>query len=613
MIHLGPLNTVNLEVDMSLHEFFIDNISVNVRTPDTGQIQSKIYNWTENGTNIVELVISSKEEIEFPKVELEVKFPLIDTHSLWTPHHIGNPSALRNKGICEYNYEWDSKISQTAPVACFYSLKGENRLALSLSEAMECVQVRVGAYEEERCGLARFELFKERSKPRSEYSLQLRLDNRDIPFTQAVQGMAGWYDELLRENVMTPPAASLEPVFSTWYNFHQNIEQTQIEEQCALASEVGCKTIILDDGWQTDDNNRGYQFCGDWLVSQKRFPDFAGHVERVQAMGMKYMLWLSVPYMGKKTDVWSTYEDYMLFYNERDKTGVVDPRYKKVRDYLVGTYCRVVKDYNLDGLKLDFIDQFDFKNATGKALEKDSERTTESLQEAVNMLMLEVRTKLEELNPDILIEFRQKYIGPMMRQFGNMFRVHDCPHDSITNRMGIMDLRLFSHDTTVHSDMFIWTPEDSAESASLQFINTLFSVPQISPDMKEISAEHFAMTKHWLTFWQENKDVLMKGELECLVPEMHYPVISGHHNKETLTTVHADMVVDIFTKDERKVTVVNGALEDKLCFRMAKSENVEASFYDCLGRLVKAEPMALKQGLVELEIPKSGYVIFKRV
>ena len=27
------------------------------------------------------------------------------------------------------------------------------------------------------------------------------------------------------------------------------------------------ESIIVDDGWQTDDNNRGYAYCGDWAVT----------------------------------------------------------------------------------------------------------------------------------------------------------------------------------------------------------------------------------------------------------------------------------------------------------------------------------------------------------
>ena len=58
------------------------------------------------------------------------------------------------------------------------------------------------------------------------------------------------------------------------------------------------KGVIIDDGWQTDDNRRGYAFCGDWEISERRFPDMRAHVERVHRLGMKYLVWFSVPFMG---------------------------------------------------------------------------------------------------------------------------------------------------------------------------------------------------------------------------------------------------------------------------------------------------------------------------
>ena len=36
----------------------------------------------------------------------------------------------------------------------------------------------------------------------------------------------------------------------------------------------------------------------------------------------------------------------------------LDPRYKKVREYLSNLYESAVKEWDLDGLKLDFIDSF---------------------------------------------------------------------------------------------------------------------------------------------------------------------------------------------------------------------------------------------------------------
>ena len=36
---------------------------------------------------------------------------------------------------------------------------------------------------------------------------------------------------------------------------------------------MGFKAAILDDGWQTDDTNRGYGYCGDWEVAEKKIKD----------------------------------------------------------------------------------------------------------------------------------------------------------------------------------------------------------------------------------------------------------------------------------------------------------------------------------------------------
>ena len=69
------------------------------------------------------------------------------------------------------------------------------------------------------------------------------------------------------------------------------------------------------------------------------------------------------------------------------------------------------------------------------------------LDQAVQRLMVDVMRELRAIKSDILIEFRQRYIGPAMREFGNMFRVGDCPENASTNRVGVVDLRLTSGHT----------------------------------------------------------------------------------------------------------------------------------------------------------------------
>lgn len=65
------------------------------------------------------------------------------------------------------------------------------------------------------------------------------------------------------------PDEAYNIVYSTWYNFHQNFNR--IIKNC---QSIWNKSIIIDDDWQTDDSNRGYSYCGDWIVSRTRFYDF---------------------------------------------------------------------------------------------------------------------------------------------------------------------------------------------------------------------------------------------------------------------------------------------------------------------------------------------------
>ncbi|MGN1019311.1 MAG: hypothetical protein ACI4O7_02965 [Aristaeellaceae bacterium] len=57
------------------------------------------------------------------------------------------------------------------------------------------------------------------------------------------------------------------------------------------------------------------------------------------------------------------------------------------------------------------------------------------LEQAVRPLMTGVMKALRFIRPGMLIEFRQRYVGPCMRACGSMLRVSGCPDATITNRV----------------------------------------------------------------------------------------------------------------------------------------------------------------------------------
>ena len=157
---------------------------------------------------------------------------------------------------------------------------------------------------------------------------------------------------------MTPaevPDFAKDAMYSSWYSFHQDLTDKSIEKECEGAKKCGFKSIIVDDGWQTDVVGEGYSACGDWEVAQSKIPDMAEHVKRVHDIGLKYILWFSIPFVGYKSKNWDKFKNKILYKIDRLSAGILDPRYPDVREFLIKTYENALKNYDLDGFKLDFI------------------------------------------------------------------------------------------------------------------------------------------------------------------------------------------------------------------------------------------------------------------
>ena len=240
------------------------------------------------------------------------------------------------------------------------------------------------------------------------------------------------------------------------FDFQQNLSQYEVLAEAERAAEIGLKTVIIDDGWEMDKSDVRFAYCGDWEVSKEKFPDFKGMINKIHDMGGKVILWVGTPYLGIESKTWNEMKDKTLQFSDWARAAILDPRYPDIREYIIEKLKRLVISYNLDGLKLDFIDLFyETEDST-----YSDDMDFLSVQEAVDKLMVCIKDEVLKINPDMLIEFRQKYIGPNMRKYGNMFRVADCPDAYITNKVGVLDLRLLSGSTAVHSDMLIWNENE---------------------------------------------------------------------------------------------------------------------------------------------------------
>lgn len=502
-----------------------------------------------------------------------------------------------------------SKTAFSAPVVSYYDDRDVNTFTVALSELEKEVRMDFGVHEENgtlRCWITVPLL---PFGPVSSYTLRLYIDRRPLPFYKALDGVRRWWEDTCGVQPAPVPAAGRDALYSTWYSYHQGVTAENVEAECARAAELGFKMVIVDDGWQTDDNHRGYAYCGDWEPSEKKFPDMAAHVARVHALGMKYMLWYSVPFVGCHSRAWERFQDKMLRLQEGGRVGVLDPRYPEVREYLKNTYVRALKEWDLDGFKLDFVDNF---SLSGWAEQKPGMDFL-CVQEALDHMMKDILASLRAIKPDILIEFRQGYIGPNMRQYGNLFRVGDCPNSFVRNRVGMTDLRLLGGGSAVHSDMLMWHRDESVVNSAIQIENVLFATLQLSVLLEGLSAEHREMLRFWLGFMDRHRHLLLEGGFIPETPSFLYPVIRGEENDETVVARYSSQAsVSVDAGRFRRVTVVNATKTEAALLRFTGSRKYAVTLLDCCGREVSRETVvAVDHTPCLLTIPQGGLAVLE--
>ena len=536
-----------------------------------------------------------------PEAQIPEKFSIAWKHSVKDCAFTWNPGMGDIHGLY---FDWGKKIIKSRlaswmPLQQLISRNGKNSLTIAVSDVDTPIEIGTGVCEEDATMACEITFFTLPTSPRTEYSAVIRLDTRALAYYDSIYDATSWWENEGGYKSAFVPEGAKEPVDSLWYSFHQKLDKEKIIKECELSTQLGMKTVIIDDGWQTDDNNRGYAYCGDWKVAPKKMGDMKTLVESIHKTGMKVMLWYSVPFMGIHCKKYEEFKNMLLDKSGDEKTFfALDPRYKKVRDYLVSIYEQAVKEWGLDGLKLDFIDSFYLK---GKSLEGDPERDYPSLEDAIHALMSEVTARLTKINPEILIEFRQSYVGHSIRKYGNMLRVGDCPCDILKNRFNVVNLRYTSGKTAVHSDMIMWNIEDTVENAALQFTSILYSVPQISMLIDKLPSDHYEMLKFYISFWKEWKNVLLDGKLTATNPESEYSLVCSRLDDTEIYTAYSDTVIPVTAK---KTIAVNATVGNTLIIKNALDKNYRV--LNCMGQEIAKG--VLSANLQEIEVPTAGIV-----
>ncbi|MFJ2576783.1 glycoside hydrolase family 36 protein [Kitasatospora aureofaciens] len=527
-------------------------------------------------------------------VRIEWRVPCVDATAFWTPEPRGTGwlpaawSAPRRTGL-----------AGGAPIA---ALVGTGDVAIC-AFAAERPDVLAGAGVVEETGEFRF-------WAQAAGRLTVRIDTSRRHYARCLAGLAAWWrtgreaDITDIPDISDIPEAARRPAYSTWYAMHQDVSPKAVETQAAFGKELGMDVVIVDDGWMTADRTRGYGHCGDW--EPVSLPDTAAHVRRVHDLGVQYMLWFALPFIGKDSTAFERIGRYALADAGHMGAIVADPRYPEVREFLTGRLARAVEEWGMDGLKVDFVDWFARTDVPPVGPEAD----TESVDEGVELLLAGLRRRIAAVKPEAMIEHRQPYVSPGLWPYVTMIRATDCPLSPQENRQRTIDVRLAAGPVPVHADMLMWHPAEPPEQIACHLINVLFAVPQVSVDLAAQSPGQREALAFWLGVVREHIGTLQLGDLRPARPDLGYPMVTATGGGTVAVARYAALPVDVSGGDWHTLLVANADADPDVRLT-GGGGTAAATVQDARGRIVR-------QGVVELgrdgvvPVPRGGLLTLRR-
>jgi alpha-galactosidase len=255
-----------------------------------------------DGTDIYTVSVSAPQA----RVRIEWTEPMLDHIGVW------HPTCGKNRGLPQFFHvqKTESCFFRGAPVLATLRADGRTHRTVALGDA--AVSSALGYYVDDFSENDTVVFFLELYGVPAGWAAELRVDKKSAPLPDALGEVWRWWNRAAERAVPLPESA-FEPLYSTWYSFHQTPEQAALTEDLKIAADLGFRTVILDDGWQFEGaGTKDYRKTGDWAPAPDKFPDFKGFVRDVHAFGQKLILWFSVPFVGFETDAFRRFREKLL-------------------------------------------------------------------------------------------------------------------------------------------------------------------------------------------------------------------------------------------------------------------------------------------------------------
>jgi hypothetical protein len=411
----------------------------------------------------------------------------------------------------------------------------------------------------------------------------------DLTWFEALEGYSAAVDAARGSKVRPVSQWALNPMWHSWYAHADKIDEAQIRDDARRAKDLGATTIEIDAGWNMP-REVGYSFDneGDYDFDSGRFPDANGMIDTMHAAGQRVILHVAPLVLGKNSKAWARMKDCRIMVGGRPEAHL-DPRLKKVHEYLLASWEHMFTQYGIDGLWYDFLEIPAGADSPASGMEAISP----DLHVAYTQLMQELFDKSLSLNPNAVIILRRPSANLNAKTFCTHVWPADTPQDYNMNRRDIVYMKTFGPGVLTHACCTSWAISETDVNVARQMASiVLAGVPAFSVKLAESPATHNAIVKAWLAFYELNKRDLVLGRMTPLLPTPPSAALRIEGEKQAFFGFFEAMpgLIEV-TKPVNKITLVNAFSRRTTTRLEGVNGHWQAQLYDQTWQPVNKTPL----------------------
>ena len=231
---------------------------------------------------------------------------------------------------------------------------------------------------------------------------------------EGLGGMSRTFHRLYRTRLMRGKWRDLpRPILlNNWEATYFSFDEDKLLDIASKAGECGIELFVLDDGWfgNRNDDRRG---LGDWVCNTDKIPSGIGGLSRkVEALGMKFGLWVELEMVNKDSDLYRSHPEWVISAPDRFDCHarhqyVLDYSNPDVVEYIYEMIAGILRESKISYIKWDMNRYMTGSFSNADWAKSDGRTGFEKQGEMMHRYILGVYSLYEKLTssfPEILFE-----------------------------------------------------------------------------------------------------------------------------------------------------------------------------------------------------------------